>query len=243
MALSSLEDLKKLSMPVKMMILCLVLLLLAYFFWFFYLESALEKKKGLEERKATLDQQIDEKDRIAKQRDKYLKEVQALKEAYQLALTKLPNQREIPGLFLAVAEAGREAGVEFILFEPKAAVKKQEAVSTVAQNLKPSDQRAEQKATEAKAGEKREDAAKGGKGKPAEPASFYEEIPVKVSVKGPFHSAAVFFDKVAKLPRIVNIEEITMGEGTDLKGQRVLTTSCIIKTYMFLDKADEKKKP
>jgi type IV pilus assembly protein PilO len=62
-------------------------------------------------------------------------------------------------------------------------------------------------------------------------------------VNGPFHSAAVFFDKVAKLPRIVNIEEITMGEGKDLKGQRILTTSCIIKTYMFLDKADEKKKP
>jgi type IV pilus assembly protein PilO len=238
MALSSLEDLKKLSMPVKILILCLVLLLLGYFFWFFYLEAALEKKKGLEEKKATLDQQIDEKDRIAKQREKFLKEVQALKDAYQLALTKLPNQREIPGLFLAVAEAGKDAGVEFVLFEPKAPEKKQEVKSQVAQNLKPSDQRAEQKATEAKG-----QAAKGEKGKQAEPESFYEEIPVKVSVNGPFHSTAVFFDKVAKLPRIVNIEEVTMGEGKDLKGQRVLTTSCIIKTYMFLDKADEKKKP
>lgn len=239
MALSSLEDLKKLSMPAKIGILCAVLLLLGYFFWFFYMEGALEKKKGLEEKKATLDQQIDEKDRIAKQRDKFIKEVQALKEAYQLALTKLPNQREIPGLFLAVAEAGKEAGVEFVLFEPKAPEKKTEAQSQVVQNLKPSDQRAEQKAQDAKAGEP----TKGGKGKQAEPVSFYEEIPVKVSVNGPFHSAAVFFDKVAKLPRIVNIEEITMGEGKDLKGQRILTTSCIIKTYMFLDKADEKKKP
>ena len=57
------------------------------------------------------------------------------------------------------------------------------------------------------------------------------------------HGIAVFFDKVAKLSRIVNIEDITMGDGKDLKGQRVLKTSCTIKTYMFLDKADEKKKP
>jgi type IV pilus assembly protein PilO len=233
----SLEDLKKLSMPVKVLILCLVLLLLGYFFWFLYLDASLEKKKGLEEKKANLDQQIEEKDRIAKQREKFLKEVQALKEAYQQALTKLPNQREIPGLFLSVAEAGRETGIEFILFEPKAPEKKVEVKSQVVQNLKPSDQRAEQKAGEANA------AAKGGKGKPTEPEKFYEEIPVKVSVRGSFHSTAEFFDKVAKLPRIVNIEDITMGEGKDLKGQRVLTTSCTIKTYMFLDKADEKRKP
>jgi type IV pilus assembly protein PilO len=234
MALSSLEDLKKLSTPVKVLILCLFLLLLGYFFWFLYLESALDKKSGLEEKKAKLDQQIEEKDRIAKQRDKFLKEVQALKEAYQQALTKLPNQREIPGLFLSVAEAGRESGIEFNLFEPKAPEKKAKPESQVVQNLKPSDQRAE-----AKAGA----AAKGAPAKPAEPEHFYEEIPVKVSVSGPFHSTALFFDRVAKLPRIVNIEDITMGEGKDLKGQRVLTTSCTIKTYMFLDKTDEKKKP
>jgi len=236
MALSSLEDLKKLSMPVKVLILCLILLLLGYFFWFLYLESALDRKSVLEEKKAKLDQQVEEKDRIAKQKDKFLKEVQALKEVYQQALTKLPNQREIPGLFLAVAEAGREAGVEFILFEPKAPEKKPEAKPQpqAAQNLKPSDQRADQKPGEA---------AKGAAAKPAEPEKFYDEIPVKVSVNGPFHGIALFFDKVAKLSRIVNIEDITMGDGKDLKGKRVLTTSCTIKTYMFLDKADEKKKP
>jgi len=238
MALSSLEDLKKLSMPVKMLILCLVLLLLGYFYWFLYLEAALEKKKGLEDKKVTLDQQIEEKDRIARQRDKFLKEVQALKEAYQQALTKLPNQREIPGLFLSVAEAGRAAGVEFVLFEPKAPEKRVEPKSQVVQNLKPSDQRAE-----AKPEEKKGDAAKGAKGKPSEPVKFYDEIPVKVSVNGPFLNTAVFFDKVARLPRIVNIEDVTMSEGKDQKGRMVLTTSCTIKTYMFLDKANEKTKP
>jgi Tfp pilus assembly protein PilO len=111
MALSSLEDLKKLSMPAKIGILCAVLLLLGYFFWFFYLEAALEKKRGLEEKKATLDQQIDEKDRIAKQRDKFIKEVQALKEAYQLALTKLPNQRKSPDFSWLLRKPERRRGL------------------------------------------------------------------------------------------------------------------------------------
>jgi type IV pilus assembly protein PilO len=70
---------------------------------------------------------------------------------------------------------------------------------------------------------------------------FYEEIPVRVTVNGSFHSTVTFFEKVAKLPRIVNIEDITMSETKDVKRGRVIVTNCVIKTYMFLEKMDEKK--
>ncbi len=91
-------------------------------------------------------------------------------------------------------------------------------------------------------------AAKTAAQAPAE-AKFYDEIPVKVVVNGGFHETALFFDKVAKLPRIVNIEEISMGDRKEIKGRgQVITTSCVIKTYMFMEKkndqgkkADEKK--
>jgi type IV pilus assembly protein PilO len=43
---------------------------------------------------------------------------------------------------------------------------------------------------------------------------------------------------VARLPRIINIENITMSEGADVKGRGwLIKTDCIIKTYMFVDKA------
>jgi type IV pilus assembly protein PilO len=44
---------------------------------------------------------------------------------------------------------------------------------------------------------------------------------------------------VAKLPRIVNISDISMGDRKDIKGRGyVIHTACIIKTYMFVDKKE-----
>jgi len=38
---------------------------------------------------------------------------------------------------------------------------------------------------------------------------FYAEIPVSISVNGDYHSFALFTDKVARYPRIVNLSNIT----------------------------------
>jgi type IV pilus assembly protein PilO len=139
-----------------------------------------------------------------------------------MALTKLPDEREIPGLLYAVAQAGKDAGINFILFEPKPVEKKPPDTKPAA--AKPG-------------GKKMADA----KDKAVE-EKFYEEIPVKVAVVGGFHNTAVFFEKVARLPRIVNIEDIAMSEGKDMKGRgRYINTACVIKTYMFLEKMGEKK--
>jgi hypothetical protein len=88
--------------------------------------------------------------------------------------------------------------------------------------------------------------AKKSGGKDAEPEKFYEEIQVKMMVVGRFHNTVLFFDKVARLPRIVTVDEISMEEAKDSKGKgRILSTACTIKTYMFLEKKDEqaKKRP
>jgi len=229
------DDLKNLSPQIKALLSGLIILLICYLFWFLYLDAAMANKSVLDKKLADLQQQIKEKEAIAKQKQQYIEEVKALKELLSIALAKLPEQKEIPGLFLAVAEAGKEAGVDFLLFEPKAPEKPASAPDVKA-SLKPSDQRAEQKPQDAKVA--------GGAGKkPPEPETFYEEIPVRVTVHGGFHNTAIFFDKVAKLSRIVNIFDVNMGEGKDVKGRgRLLNTSCVIKTYMFMEKKDAKKK-
>lgn len=61
---------------------------------------------------------------------------------------------------------------------------------------------------------------------------FYAEIPVAMNVKGGYHDLALFFDKVARLSRIVNIRNISMsraGETLDLN------TSCTAVTYKFVE--------
>jgi type IV pilus assembly protein PilO len=233
----SIDDLKNMSPQIKALLSGLIILLISYLFWFLYLDAAMAKRSVLDKQLADIQQQIKEKEVIAKQKQKYIEEVKALKELLNIALAKLPEQKEIPGLFLAVAEAGKEAGVDFILFEPKAAERPAASQQVdVKASMKPSDQRAEQKPQDVKA------TAASGK-KPPEPQMFYEEIPVRVTVHGGFHNTAVFFDKVAKLSRIVNIFDINMGEGKDVKGRgRLLNTSCVIKTYMFLEKKDAKTK-
>lgn len=230
------ESIKNMNPKMKALLVGLLMILGAYLFWFLYLDSALATKADLTKKLDEVQKDISAKQLIANQKQKYLSEIKDLRELFNIALTKLPEQKEIPGLFLSVSEAGKEAGVEFVLFEPQAPAKPPPTKPDVKANLKPSDQRADQPK------DQKADAAKAAAPKkPAEPERFYEEIPVRVSVNGGFHNTAIFFDKVAKLSRIVNIEDISMGDGKDLKGRgRVVNTSCVIKTYMFLEKKDAK---
>jgi type IV pilus assembly protein PilO len=68
---------------------------------------------------------------------------------------------------------------------------------------------------------------------------FYAEIPVAMQVKGGYHDLAVFFDKVARLSRIVNIKNIEMGRAKDSMD---LNTSCTAVTYKFVEPAPPEKK-
>jgi type IV pilus assembly protein PilO len=209
----------------KILLLVIAYALIAYFYYFFLLQSAIEKKTSLETKLGELQEQVDRQERIASQKEKYIKEVAALKGAFQLALAKLPDKREIQPLFHSVATSGTSAGLDFLLFEPKPPPPP-EIKASVKENLKPSDQRAEQKPAVGKTPPK-----------PVEEVKFYEEIPVTVTISGRFHDTLSFFEKVANLPRIVNIENITMGEGAEVKGRGwVIKTNCTIKTYMFVDK-------
>ncbi|MFC1885483.1 type 4a pilus biogenesis protein PilO, partial [Thermodesulfobacteriota bacterium] len=55
---------------------------------------------------------------------------------------------------------------------------------------------------------------------------FYAEIPVAVTVVGGYHSVARFFDRVSRLSRIVNIQNIGMKPIKKKLGKSVLSTSC-----------------
>ena len=238
----SIDDIKKLSPQARALIIILVVFIIGYLYYFYFLSDAIEKKTKLDKQLEDMQGQIREKEKIAVQVNKYKTDVAALKENYKVALQKLPDQREIPGLFHSVAMAGRDAGIDFLLFEPKAAVPKaldkqiSKEEPKVAALLKPSDQR--------QTGQQPAVAATipaGGK-KPATPEfdPFYEEIPVGVTVTGSFQNILYFFEKVARLPRIINISDITMGDRKDVKGRGyVITTSCTIKTYMFVDKKEK----
>ena len=68
---------------------------------------------------------------------------------------------------------------------------------------------------------------------------FYAEIPVVMQVNGKFHNIAIFFDRVARLSRVVNIRDISMKPA---KGNLSLTTSCTAVTYKFSENKPAPKK-
>jgi type IV pilus assembly protein PilO len=211
------DDLKKLSPKMKALIVSLVCLLLGYFYYMFFFQEIIAKQIALDAKLTGMQQQIVEKEKVVAQLDRYIREINALKQSFALALLKLPNAREIAGLLASVVLSGEEAGVNFLLFEPKPPEPKPPEVKPGAPP-KPAD-------------------AKASSAKPAVPEKFYDEIPIKVQLAGSFHNTVSFYAKVAKLSRIVNVEEIVMGDAQDVKGRgRVLKTSCTVKTYMFVDR-------
>ena len=70
--------------------------------------------------------------------------------------------------------------------------------------------------------------------KPEINKEFYAEIPVSITVEGPYHNVGEFFDKVSNLSRIVNIEDVTM-KPTKSSGTFNLAMSCTAVTYKFVE--------
>jgi type IV pilus assembly protein PilO len=68
------------------------------------------------------------------------------------------------------------------------------------------------------------------------PKNFYAEIPVDIKVEGTFKDIVDFFDKVSKMPRIVNISDITIGSSKrGYGGSTIVDTSCVATTYKFIE--------
>ena len=64
---------------------------------------------------------------------------------------------------------------------------------------------------------------------------FYARIPVKMKITGNYHSIAVFFDKVAKLARIVNVTDINLGKPVLENKKVVLKAEFIATTFKFIE--------
>ncbi|MBN1627416.1 MAG: type 4a pilus biogenesis protein PilO [Deltaproteobacteria bacterium] len=60
---------------------------------------------------------------------------------------------------------------------------------------------------------------------------LYIEIPVAITVSGTYHNVAIFFEKVGKMERIMNIKNVSMKPVSDRS--TTLTTTCDAITYTF----------
>lgn len=67
------------------------------------------------------------------------------------------------------------------------------------------------------------------------PKDFYAEIPIDISIIGPYHNLGSFLDKVSKLDRIVTVNNINVDKPSATKEETelLLNSTCRLVTYRF----------
>ena len=159
--------------------------------WFSLLPNW-EKKGKLETELQEVEQKLMVSKKNASKLGMWRKREQEANAQFNLARKALPEKEEIPSLLASISQSGKDTGLDFLLFQPKA----------------------------------------------EQPKGFYADIPVAINLTGEYHNVALFFDKVADLPRIVNISDIKMVGGKT----NILRTTCTATTYKFLDASAKKTK-
>ena len=183
----------KLTQVQRILICCAAFLIVIGGFLYLSILPKFKKIGELEKEYTELSQQLAAAKQKASELDKYRKELAEAEKEFEKVKQSLPEERDIPKLLETVSSSGQEAGLEFLLFEPK-------------------------------------------KEKPKE---FYATIPVAIEVEGKYQNLETFFDKVSRLPRIVNIENIRI---RPRKQSDDIRTTCYAVTYRFIETKEQEKK-
>ncbi len=99
------------------------LLLVGGFFYFSYLPK-MQQIKGLKAQKSSLEQSLRVAKAKAAQLEEYRARMKKAQEDFMIAKAVLPETKEIPSLLTSISQSGQDAGLEFLLFQPKPEVKK-----------------------------------------------------------------------------------------------------------------------
>ncbi len=68
---------------------------------------------------------------------------------------------------------------------------------------------------------------------------FYAEVPFRLELEGTYHDIAMFFERVAKLPRIVNVGAMTVQAISDRGGEKQLKVEGTATTFRFLSTEEQ----
>ena len=122
-----LNQLFQLPLPHKLAILGGTVVTLFAGFWFLLYSPVFSELTTMQDQidgAAGLRYQVAQQQGIAKNLDKYVKEVDGLEVELKKALQELPDEKEIDQLLARISDVGRDAGLEIRLFKPRDEQKK-----------------------------------------------------------------------------------------------------------------------
>ncbi len=65
---------------------------------------------------------------------------------------------------------------------------------------------------------------------------FYNEWPIQVRLNGTYHNLALFFDRIRRFSRIMNVEDLRLSAG---RGRHTIRAQFVIKTFLYNEPKDE----
>jgi type IV pilus assembly protein PilO len=76
---------------------------------------------------------------------------------------------------------------------------------------------------------------KGFKPAPTITKTLHAEWPITLELEGTYHNLAIFFDRVGKFTRIVNINTLDVRGKDKPEGNATITATCVATTFVLLD--------
>jgi type IV pilus assembly protein PilO len=67
------------------------------------------------------------------------------------------------------------------------------------------------------------------------PVEFYKEFPINMEIQGDYHDLGVFFDRISKYSRIINVSNVVIGAKSQGKGS--IHSTFTATTFVYDDKA------
>jgi type IV pilus assembly protein PilO len=65
---------------------------------------------------------------------------------------------------------------------------------------------------------------------------FYQEWPINVAVQGTYHNLALFFDRIGRLSRLVNVGELKIASIPTQSVSTTINATCVATTFVYVDK-------
>ena len=184
-----LEQLARLPNGVRALILVGVAVVVLCIYGFTLYSGVSKKSKALEAQLAQIQSKIAESRAVASNLKSFEGKQQELKAELEIALRRLPNEKELPVLLTNMSSLGKKSGLEIRSFRPEQEVNR----------------------------------------------GFYAEVPISIEFVGRYHEAGIFFDRLSRLSRIVNISELSMSIDDPKDHIPTLKVKGTATTFRFVD--------
>ena len=184
-----LQKLERLPAPARGGVLAAIALAVVGLYMVLFFGGNQTSLRGLQTRRAKLEQDIQSARAIANNLDSFKKKREELGQQLQAALEKLPESSDLPALLTNISTLGKKSGLEIQTFKQGKKIDR----------------------------------------------GFYSEQQIELQFTGMYHDIALFFDRVASLSRIVNLNDLVFEVDKDTGENPTLKVKGIAATFYFND--------